>query len=216
MKKMMKKTIVITFISLSVMTIFLFSNTWDFLAEGRQIPVKVKKNKPAVQGSETGAAAGEPLYVYCVLEDSSENKSTPATGEYFLKVKDADQKKQLNQTDSVIRLVVVPPFWTTWWFRIFSLFSIGGFFLLLYQAKEKYFTLKGNRERKMKLFFTKYNISKREQEIALLVLQGETNKSIEEKLFISAHTVKNHIYNIYRKLGIKNRLQLTNLFREFK
>jgi DNA-binding CsgD family transcriptional regulator len=51
----------------------------------------------------------------------------------------------------------------------------------------------------------------REQETLRLVLQGASNKDIERKLFISASTVRNHLYNIYQKLGVKNRLELINL-----
>ncbi len=60
--------------------------------------------------------------------------------------------------------------------------------------------------------FKKYNISKREQEIIELLLEGNSNKEITQKLFISLHTVKNHIYNIYQKMGIKSRYQLLNMF----
>ena len=59
----------------------------------------------------------------------------------------------------------------------------------------------------------KYKISKREQEIILLICEGKTNKEIEDELFISLQTVKDHIYRIYQKTGVKNRVQLTNLFR---
>jgi DNA-binding CsgD family transcriptional regulator len=59
----------------------------------------------------------------------------------------------------------------------------------------------------------KYKISKREQEIILLICEGKSNKEIEDDLFISLQTVKDHIYRIYQKTGAKNRVQLTNLFR---
>jgi DNA-binding NarL/FixJ family response regulator len=52
-------------------------------------------------------------------------------------------------------------------------------------------------------------ISPREAEIIGLILRGFNNKEIGDKLFISLETVKKHISNIYRKLGIKNRLQLS-------
>jgi DNA-binding CsgD family transcriptional regulator len=51
-------------------------------------------------------------------------------------------------------------------------------------------------------------ISKREREIMELILQGRSNKEIEETLFISYNTVKNHVYNLYQKLGVKSRGQL--------
>lgn len=61
--------------------------------------------------------------------------------------------------------------------------------------------------------FQKYNISKREQEIVNLICRGKTNKQIEDELFIALQTVKDHVSRIYQKTGVKNRVQLTNLFR---
>lgn len=64
--------------------------------------------------------------------------------------------------------------------------------------------------------YEKHNISKREQEILKLVLDGKSNKEIEDALFISYHTVKNHIYNLYQKLGVKNRHQLIHFITKFQ
>lgn len=60
----------------------------------------------------------------------------------------------------------------------------------------------------------KYKISKREQQIIQLICNGKSNKEIEDGLFLSHHTVKEYIYRIYKKTGVKNRVQLTNLFRD--
>ena len=54
-------------------------------------------------------------------------------------------------------------------------------------------------------------ITPRENEIVKLLLAGKSNSEIEEMLFISSHTVKNHIYNIYRKLEVKNRYEMISL-----
>lgn len=59
--------------------------------------------------------------------------------------------------------------------------------------------------------FRKHGITEREQEVARLVGQGKSNREIEEALFISIKTVKTHLYNIYRKLGINSRYQLIQL-----
>lgn len=48
-------------------------------------------------------------------------------------------------------------------------------------------------------------LTKREVEIALLVIQNETNAEIAEQLFISETTVKKHMSNIFSKLGISQR-----------
>ncbi|HIP31301.1 MAG TPA: response regulator transcription factor [Crocinitomicaceae bacterium] len=47
-------------------------------------------------------------------------------------------------------------------------------------------------------------ISKREQEIIVLISEGMTNVQIAEKLFLSNHTVNSHRKNIMAKLGVKN------------
>jgi len=56
-----------------------------------------------------------------------------------------------------------------------------------------------------------YGISPREREIITMLVQGYRNKVIGEKLFISSITVKNHIYHIYQKTGVSNKVQLMNL-----
>ncbi len=48
-------------------------------------------------------------------------------------------------------------------------------------------------------------LTEREREILGLLAQGYSNKAIAERLFISVHTVKVHIRNIYRKLGAEDR-----------
>lgn len=70
-----------------------------------------------------------------------------------------------------------------------------------------------DREKQFIKLLEKYKISRREQEVLQLICQGKTNKQIEKSLFISLQTVKDHVYNIYRKTGVKNRVQLNNLFR---
>ena len=51
-------------------------------------------------------------------------------------------------------------------------------------------------------------LSDREREIVQLVAQGFRNREIGEKLFISEQTVKNHIHNIFDKIGVSDRLEL--------
>ena len=48
-------------------------------------------------------------------------------------------------------------------------------------------------------------ISEREPEILRLLCEGKNYKSIATALFLSAHTVKTHIKNIYRKLQVHSR-----------
>ncbi|HSQ79018.1 MAG TPA: LuxR C-terminal-related transcriptional regulator, partial [Candidatus Bathyarchaeia archaeon] len=55
-------------------------------------------------------------------------------------------------------------------------------------------------------------VTAREAEIVRLLLEGRDSKGIGQALFISDHTVKNHIHNIYQKLGLRNRIQLVRAF----
>ncbi len=65
----------------------------------------------------------------------------------------------------------------------------------------------------MEKIFERYNISDREQEIIRLISRGRTNREIADMLYVSLQTVKQHTYNIYRKLKVKNRVQLSNFIR---
>jgi len=50
-------------------------------------------------------------------------------------------------------------------------------------------------------------LTRREIEILSLVAAGATNEEIANSLFISPNTVKTHIYNIFKKINVPNRLQ---------
>ena len=54
---------------------------------------------------------------------------------------------------------------------------------------------------------TNSNLTIREREILSLIALGFTNKKIANELFISSHTVKTHVYNIYKKISVNNRFQ---------
>ena len=50
-------------------------------------------------------------------------------------------------------------------------------------------------------------LSRREIEILAHASRGETNDEISDLLCVSTHTVKTHLYNIYRKIKVNNRFQ---------
>ncbi len=62
-------------------------------------------------------------------------------------------------------------------------------------------------------FLGEFKISPKEWEIIELVCDGYTNKEIDNKLYISLATVKDYLYKIFQKTGVKNRVQLTNFIR---
>ena len=53
-----------------------------------------------------------------------------------------------------------------------------------------------------------FGLTDREQEIVGLIVEAAGNKEIADRLRISEKTVKNHLTNIYDKLGVSGRLEL--------
>lgn len=53
-------------------------------------------------------------------------------------------------------------------------------------------------------------LTRREREIAVLAGQGIPSREIAERLFLSTHTVDNHLQAVYAKLGIRSRQELAS------
>ncbi len=51
-------------------------------------------------------------------------------------------------------------------------------------------------------------LSKREYEVAVLVAQGRSNRSIAEELTLSERTIENHIASIFAKLSLRSRAEI--------
>jgi DNA-binding NarL/FixJ family response regulator len=60
----------------------------------------------------------------------------------------------------------------------------------------------------------KFGLSQRELQIIVLLPTDEPLSSLAKSLFISESTLKTHLTHIYRKLGVKNRLQAINVARK--
>lgn len=50
-------------------------------------------------------------------------------------------------------------------------------------------------------------LTKRQRQILILCQQGKNNREVAEVLNVSEHTVKVHAWRLYRRLGVKNRLE---------
>lgn len=57
-------------------------------------------------------------------------------------------------------------------------------------------------------------LTKREKQILRLTATGATNTEIADSLNVSMHTVKTHIYNLFKKIGVSNRIQAVNWAQE--
>ena len=59
-------------------------------------------------------------------------------------------------------------------------------------------------------------LSVRELEVAKLVMEGYRNKEIANKLYVSEVTIKKHLYNTYKKLGVNNRINMVQKAKELE
>lgn len=59
-------------------------------------------------------------------------------------------------------------------------------------------------------FIADYGLTPRESDIAFDVANGRSNLEIADQRCISLKTVETHLYNVYRKLSIRNRVELVN------
>jgi len=92
-------------------------------------------------------------------------------------------------------------------FNIYHVFFFGRFlrdYLIVYPAQGSGY---------LDSLVERYQITKREREIILLVCEGKSNKEIAAELFISPVTVRDHLANAFAKVQVKSRLQLANMFR---
>ena len=129
-------------------------------------------------------------------------------GKYVFHVLGSNNDGVWNDQGAYLKMVITPPFWKTWWFRGLLLILVAALLIIWHQKRMENLSLRLKTEAEMNRFFDKYNISNREQEILYLILKGKTNRDIEDELYISIKTVKNHVYSIYQKLGVKTRLEL--------
>ncbi|WP_231571020.1 response regulator transcription factor [Gordoniibacillus kamchatkensis] len=57
-------------------------------------------------------------------------------------------------------------------------------------------------------------LSKRERDVIELLIKGRTNSEIAAELYLSEATVKKHVFHIFRKFQVNNRVELMNQIRD--
>jgi DNA-binding NarL/FixJ family response regulator len=56
----------------------------------------------------------------------------------------------------------------------------------------------------------RYHLTKKEKQILSMVIDGKQNKQISESLDISVRTIETHRFNIMKKLGVNNAVDMVN------
>ena len=137
--------------------------------------------------------------------------SNLGVGEHTLRIKGSNNDGVWNEKGVALRIEVLPALWQTWWFKLLALFLLAGAALLIFAVCRTIASLKKIvAPPNLDEIFNKHKISHREQEILHLVIQGKSNREMEQMLYISLPTVKRHLANIYEKIGVSSRLQLIN------
>ncbi|KIF50068.1 transcriptional regulator [Vibrio owensii 47666-1] len=73
--------------------------------------------------------------------------------------------------------------------------------LTYYKGKESTYSIEPAEE---------VELTRREIQVLQMLKDGGSNMEIADSLFISEHTIKSHLYNIFRKIEVKNRTQATS------
>ena len=134
-------------------------------------------------------------------------------GNYIFKVRGANSSSIWNNNYRSLSIIIIPHFTGSLWFRVLLFLFLILFILLLRTLRKKLKLTPALTGKTSEQLFQDNIITLREKEIINLILKGKSNKEIEEELYISLGTVKNHLYNIYKKLNIKSRTQLVSLLR---
>jgi len=151
-------------------------------------------------------------WVSCDSKKSA-NYTGIAPGKYTFIVKGSNSDGIWNTKDVSINIFISPPFWETWWFRLFILTMVIISLVALYKKRMLQLEIKLRNEYAVDELSNKYKLTNREKEVLYLILEGKNNKEIEDILFISYSTVKNHVYNIFTKVGVKNRSDIILFFK---
>jgi len=86
-------------------------------------------------------------------------------------------------------------------------------FVTLSVTFKHYFLASGLLDNQLsKEIIKRYSFSPREVEVVNAVLEGKTNKELSELFYVTQKTIETHLTNIYKKSGVKNRLELYSLF----
>ena len=133
-------------------------------------------------------------------------------GRHILSCRAENHDGIMSGENNVLTINVLPRFWQQTWFLgliVIFLLLLG---LGIHMAYQAFRLWRMDKQQRFETLCDRYGLSEREKEILTLVLQGKGNKDIEEALFISISTVKNHVHNILQKCSARSRAELIHKF----
>lgn len=93
----------------------------------------------------------------------------------------------ISQIDYINSLLLVP--------FILLIFSFGIF-------------IEQNNQKESSKKIDTFKLTSKEKEVTLMILEEKKNQEIANEMFVELSTIKTHINNIYKKVGVKNRKEL--------
>jgi streptogramin lyase len=121
---------------------------------------------------------------------------------YTLKVTVSNNDDQWNKAGFELELIIIPPFWATWWFKIIVVLVLVGSVLL-------YFRLRENRIRKEEARQTAIN--KQIAEIRMTALRGQMNPHF---IFNSLNSIQHFITNRDKEEALNYLSKFSKLIRK--
>jgi DNA-binding CsgD family transcriptional regulator len=141
---------------------------------------------------------------------------SPKAGKYDFRVKGANSEGIWSGESASLKIIIIPPFWKTPAFIGVGILLTAILFIFVSLLFRKLYKSSISADVDVGQISTKYKLTDRENEVLKLLLKGKSIQSLAHELYISESTVQKHIYSVYKKLKISNRMQLLNLTRRFK
>ena len=130
------------------------------------------------------------LYYSCGVDIHYEDKLLGTIGLFR-------EKDDLDYTEKdLIILNIIKPHLAN---QMYKLFILNGMFNNLKISK------------KLNQGKNRFNLTNREVDVVKQILDGKNNHEVANNLFVSINTVKKHLMNIYKKVDVNNRTELTSL-----
>jgi len=150
-----------------------------------------------------------------ILRDGQHRLEIPVLdpGRHRLEVRGMNSDAIWSEVPVILSITVSRPFWGTRGFIIGIILLVAILGAAAIELSKKIRAARRLADLDLASFMDKYDLSQREREILTLLMRGRKNREIAKELFISENTVKVHVYNIYKKLGVNNRLAILELLK---
>ncbi len=135
-------------------------------------------------------------------------------GTYTFSIKASNNDGVWNEKGYSIKVIITPPFWATWWFRLLAAVALFGAIFYIYRIRRKIQLQRYEEEKKEEIhqmqlqFFT--NIS-HEFRTPLSLITGPVEKLLKE----DAGSKNNHVYQVIQR-NANRLLQLINELMDFR